>query len=215
MSGMRMSKFLFCLMAIAVLAALRPMPVAAQGADDPFRKKVFLMVITKGRFDVALSTARFCTVVQGGQIECGKNRRDKRNLIFNSGLGNLTLMDHSATQTDMGWTLFSRDLALQARYAMKSVTFGQGGSYMNEFTYHFDARPGTIYVLYSKGLSKSAALANAKEILSADERFGHRLGVLPFEPVQAARVQCDAGTDVCRLGEEIDPRKLSMTYRLR
>ncbi|MGX0977035.1 hypothetical protein ACSSVY_002759 [Roseovarius sp. MBR-51] len=212
---MSKSKFWISLVVVTLLAVLQPIHVAAQGADDPFRKKVFLMVVAKSGSSVRFESATFCPVEPNGQLDCGKKWRGKRNLRFRANLKDLSLMDSSGKAQSLRWNLFSHEFVWQGRYAASAATLKGVTPSKNDFGYFFEARPGTIYVLYSNGMSKEVAIASAKKILSEDERFGHRLGVLAFEPVQAAKIACGAGWELCQLGQKIDPSELSMTIRLR
>tara|TARA_R100000935_G_scaffold8021_1_gene16901 strand:- start:155 stop:802 length:648 start_codon:yes stop_codon:yes gene_type:complete len=215
MLSMSKSKFWISLVVVALLAVVQPIHVAAQGADDPFRKKVFLMVVANSASSVRFESATFCPVEPNGQLDCGRKWRGKRNLTFRVNLKDLSLMDNSGNAKSLHWNLFSHEFVWQGRYAASAATFRGVTPSKNDFGFFFEARPGTIYVLYSDGMSKEVAIATAKKVLSEDERFGHRLGVLAFEPVQAAKVACEASWELCQLGQKIDPSKLSMTFRPR
>ncbi len=66
-------------------------------------------------------------------------------------------------------------------------------------------------------MSAKQGVAKARKILSSHDKFGARLGVLNFQPINAAKLNCEKVNReyVCQVGADIDPREIRLRTRYR
>ena len=201
-------------LALLLVTFLVATPSHAQSAD-PFAKKVFLVSMAKNGNAILFTDAVFCSVGQGGAYACGKNGAHGRQLEFKRGLKNLSLLDFDAGRGNPAYYMTSTDPKAGGRYAMVAARVGNRYRAMTNVAYFFDAKPGTIYIVYSPSMTAKEGVAKARELLSAHENFGTRLAKLDFQPIQAAQLSCTGKkrNPQCTLGQQIDPRQIGKTIR--